>query len=280
MSVLCSRIIHSNGCGEFLIFRFLICFRRLGLKPGAPVVNFSTMLMLLLKSPPPAWLAFVLAGAVTLIVTTYFWARRAERKRREAFSGAAMQIGFSFEPVDQPFPPEDVARFHLLTAGHGKEFRNVLRGRTDGKDTVVFDYKYVTGGGKNQSTHRQTVAGLRLGGASFPGFYLQPENLFHKIAALFGYQDIDFPDHPEFSRRYLLRGDNESAIRTLFSPTIIDMFESLSATRWSVEGSGEWLLVYNHGCQIGPAELPQFLQATGAVAASFGKSTGAAKFGF
>ncbi len=239
------------------------------------------MLMLLLKSPPPVWLPYVVAAGILIAVIALLLGRRAARQRREGFTATAMQIGFSFESAGAPFSPSEVTKFHLFTTGHSKEFHNILRGRTDGKDVLIFDYRYITGGGKTQSTHQQTVAAFRLEGANLPSFQLQPENLLHKLSAVFGYQDIDFPEHPEFSRRYLLRGQNEAAVRALFSASLIDAFESLSPeTRWSVEGTENWLLVYRQGKRIKPAEVPQFLQQAGSIASSFAKTTGATKFGW
>ncbi len=59
-----------------------------------------------------------------------------------------------------------------------------------------------------------------------PNFTLRPENLFHKIGQVFGYQDIDFDSHPEFSKRYLLKGENESEVRSTFSADTLAFYES------------------------------------------------------
>src|SRR2546422_3151571 len=48
-----------------------------------------------------------------------------------------------------------------------------------------------------------------------PTFMLTPEDLRAKLAVLFGGQDVDFDDSPEFSRRYRLRGTDEDAVRAL-----------------------------------------------------------------
>jgi hypothetical protein len=53
---------------------------------------------------------------------------------------------------------------------------------------------------------------------SLPEFELRSENMFHKIGKAFGCQDINFESHPEFSKRYLLRGADEEAVRTFFTP--------------------------------------------------------------
>ncbi|MEC9473853.1 MAG: hypothetical protein VX584_04130, partial [Actinomycetota bacterium] len=58
-----------------------------------------------------------------------------------------------------------------------------------------------------------------------PTFVIRPENLFHKIGSTFGYQDIDFDAHPTFSKRYLLRGPDEEAIRNTFTDEFLSSYE-------------------------------------------------------
>jgi MFS superfamily sulfate permease-like transporter len=59
-----------------------------------------------------------------------------------------------------------------------------------------------------------------------PDFALEPEGLWTKFFELAGSKDIDFIDHPEFSKKYFLRGDDEDAIRKFFTETIIQFLES------------------------------------------------------
>jgi hypothetical protein len=223
----------------------------------------------------------VLVGFLVVAVVVMLLSRRYERRRSEAMATAASQHGLAFELAGESSPEQELLSFHLFNAGRGRKSGNVMRGSSGGIDVVLFDYKFVTGSGKSQSTHQQTVAGFRLEGTTLPGFELRHEHIFYKIAALFGYQDIDFPEHPEFSRRYLLRGSDEAAVRALFSPALIEFFQQLANENrwWVVEGTGERLLVYRPEKRLNPAELPQFLQDTTTVTSYFRKGA-SAKFGF
>ena len=238
-------------------------------------------IVLLMKSAPSTWLPYVLAGVAAVIVIVLLLRGWFERRRSDALAAAAMQVGLSFQVEAEALPPEEMARFHLFTAGHHHRARNVMRGSSGGLDIVVLDYRYVTGSGKNQSRHEQTVAAFHLKQAALPGFDLRHENILYKIAALFGYRDINIADHPEFSRRYLLRGADEKAVRSLFSSPLVDFFEGLQREKnWSVEGQGKWLLVYRTRQKTDPAKLPDFLQETTTIASAFEKSGGAVKFGW
>lgn len=239
-------------------------------------------ILLLMKSAPPDWLPYAVAGSAVALILILLLARGwFERRRSEALTAAAMQVGLSFQVEGEVLPAEEMARFHLFTAGHHHRVRNVMRGSSGGRDIVVFDYRYVTGSGKNQSRHEQTVAAFHLKQAALPGFDLRHENILFKIAALFGYRDINIADHPEFSRRYLLRGADEDAVRSLFSGPLVDFFLSLPREKhWCVEGQGEWLLVYRDRQKADPARLADFLQDTTTIASAFEKSAGSAKFGW
>lgn len=121
---------------------------------------------------------------------------------------------------------------------------------------MIFDYKYTTGDGEDSKDHRQTVAVFQLAGKTLPGFLLKPENLLHKIGSVFGYKDIDFEESPEFSRRYLLRGDDEKAVRSLFKPWVLSFFEQKPG--WSVEGRGPWLVIYRQDKRLNPERFREF----------------------
>ncbi len=239
-------------------------------------------LLMLSSAPPPPWLLPVaVAGAAVLALVIILAARMSERKRTQGLETAAMQVGLSYQLEDQALPADEMKRFQLFTAGHGQRTRHVMRGSSGGMEIVVFDYRYVTGSGKNSSSHNQTVAAFHLAGAAFPNFTLGPETFVHRIAEHFGFQDFDFEAHPEFSRRYVLRGTDEKAVRQLFGPALVDFFEAQGGeARWSVEGSGDWLLIFHAERLVKPAQLPEFLQQTSTVAGAFRTDTGAAKFGW
>ena len=98
-----------------------------------------------------------------------------------------------------------------------------MQGELDGVAVSLFDYTYVTGSGKSRHDHHQTVVGLSLPTLTLPPFVLMPENLFHKVVSALGWHDIDFPEAPNFSKRFLLRGAQEHAIRAAFNPGVLEL---------------------------------------------------------
>ena len=125
-------------------------------------------------------------------------------------------------------------------------------------DVFVFDYRYTTGGGNNSHTWRQTVILFESDQMQLPKFALRPENVFHKIGQVFGYQDIDFHSHPEFSKRYLLRGESEGDIREIFSSEVRSFYETDG--KLSTEAAGKQLIHYRAGKRVDPEKLTDLIR--------------------
>jgi hypothetical protein len=142
---------------------------------------------------------------------------RMEQKRTEALAAASQTMGFAFEPDGDLEVLKGFGDLPLYGRGHSMKVMNVMTGQAGDRDVKLFDYRYTTGSGKNSHTWSQTVALFPKAGQGLPDLLLAPENVFHKIGAAFGYQDIDFDTSPDFSSHYLLRGPDEMAIRAAFS---------------------------------------------------------------
>jgi len=55
-------------------------------------------------------------------------------------------------------------------------------------------------------------------------------------------QDIDFEEYPEFSKTFLLQGEPESAVRSVFTPDIVRIL--LERKQLCIEASGDTMLFY------------------------------------
>jgi MFS superfamily sulfate permease-like transporter len=59
-----------------------------------------------------------------------------------------------------------------------------------------------------------------------PDFALEPESLHTKFSKIVGEKDIEFGDHPGFSKTYYLRGYDEQSVRDFFNGEVIKFLES------------------------------------------------------
>ena len=209
----------------------------------------------------PATLPIVAAGLVVIVAgSVIYFAFAYEKKRRAALAQVALTLGFTY--LDK-VPPEALAgfgNFPLFRHGHSKSGRSMMEGKTGDAQVTLLDYQYTVGGGKNSHTYRQTVAIYRAAPTGLPEFTLAPEHVWHRIGALFGYQDIDFEASQEFSKHYLLRGPDEAAIRAAFGAESLGFFAQNLG--WSVESFGGALAVYRAAKRCKPEEIQPFAAET------------------
>ena len=91
---------------------------------------------------------------------------------------------------------------------------------------TIFDYEFTTGHGKNARRHRHTMAAMESEALRVPSFEMWPEGFWSRVGSMLGGQDIDFDHSPIFSNAYVLKGDNETAIRDYFARPRLEFFES------------------------------------------------------
>lgn len=199
-------------------------------------------------------IAIVLLVVVLIVVT-----RRRDRERTEALKQIAETAGLAFQAVAEFSVVHAIGDVPLYDRGHSKRVKNLMTGRLGERDVAVFDYQYTTGSGKNQNTSRQTVLVLPSRGTAVPDLQMAPENpLVDKIGQVFGYQDIDFDSNPEFSRRYLVRGPDEAAIRAALYPRALSYFAAHEG--WTVEVRSGNVAIYRAARRTKPEEMRPFIE--------------------
>jgi hypothetical protein len=194
---------------------------------------------------------------IGLIVGLVIYNNKKEKERTLAMQQVAQQMGWSFLPVvpDGMIPYTNY--FNLFNTGHSKQAKNMIYGQINGVKAAVFDYRYTVGHGKNSHTYNQSVVYFESPKLQLPLFTLSPENFMHKFISALGYQDIDFATHPEFSKKYLLRGQDEMAIRNTFTPQVMQFYEANQGL--STEGGGGQLFVYRTGYRLEPFQIGQYV---------------------
>jgi hypothetical protein len=182
-------------------------------------------------------------------------------ERTLQMQGAAARLGWQFTASVSFDSIPAVRQFELFARGHHRQIRNFMSGKSGEHPVAIFDYEYVTGGGRSRRRWVQTVVNVHTPGMDYVRFELKPEEVFHRIGSLLGYQDIDLERHPGFSRAYLLRGPDEAAIRRAFTPHVVDFFER--HTYHQAEAGGPDLFFWYSG----EANVPTLLNDALALAA-------------
>lgn len=196
----------------------------------------------------------VIAGLVGGII---YFAVTMEKKRTAALAKVADELGLDFYPKQVQTLLGRLGSFSLFSKGHSRKMKNVMTTGTQLGRLYIFDYQYTTGGGKNSSTHRKTVVAMEPDGVEMPSFFLRPEHFFDKVGALIGFEDIDFDHHPEFSKSFILKGENEREIRRFFDSEMLDFFE---ARKGIYMESKPDIFIYVHGRRKKPDQIADLMK--------------------
>ena len=232
--------------------------------PKPDLIPFALILLTLLitvlrSAKVDTW---VLVVPACLIGFIFYIGHLRVKKRTEAMRVLAESLEMKFEAKKCDPSTLGLDGIDLFEQGRSRKVLNLIKGTFEDTNAFIFDYHYVTGGGKNSSHHSQTVIAYEIcskDGFQLPQFTCKPERFFHKFADMFGFEDIDFEQYPEFSKAYRLKGENEDSVRKIFNETVIRQLEAESEQRWNVDGSGEWLVIHKNDRIIKPEDCPQFL---------------------
>ena len=197
----------------------------------------------------------LIIGGVVVSIAIGIWM---ERKRTLELQSIAEGMGLQFHPSESGGLRSKLDSFPLFQSGRSRTFQNVISGTTQDVQVALFDYKYTTGSGKNNTVHRQTVMAFGSNQLHLPHFVLRPEGWFDKISSAFGFEDIDFASHPTFSKNYHLSGQNRPAIEEYFTPDRLEFFETHLGL--SMEGWDNWMILYRQRTRIKPSTVQQFFE--------------------
>lgn len=104
----------------------------------------------------------------------------------------------------------------------------------------VFDVEFTEGAFIAKEVVKTTVLHIKLD-KEIPVFTLDKEGLLELIYNLAGFKDIDIENHPDFNRRFYLSGENEEAIKNLFTDNLILFLES--NPYYHIESNGHALMI-------------------------------------
>lgn len=185
--------------------------------------------------------------SVIAVVGLCVWqfTRYRRKQRAEAMQRIAEELGLEYSAEGGDAFIESFGLFELFSKGRSKRAFNLMQGTSADRALAIFDYQFVTGHGKSTRTNRMTTLCLRFTGEPLPTFALRPEHWGDKFVSLFRNNDIDFDTHPYFSRMYLLRGDDETAIRNLFTAPVMEYYEARNPL--CTEGRDQTLIIYRTG---------------------------------
>jgi hypothetical protein len=115
--------------------------------------------------------------------------------------------GLSFSPRPDRSYESRYPRFGCLHRGHSRYAYNIASGTWKNRWLEAFDYRYVTGHGKDRSTHTFSAIIIRTDIPLKP-LHIRSENAFDKLTEFFGADDIDF-ESDQFSREFHVKSPDK-----------------------------------------------------------------------
>jgi hypothetical protein len=196
------------------------------------------------------------------------------RNREQAMQSLAAKLGVDFHPYGVGGPSVHATFFERLFArtgsgkpqpfddvfdkGHSQRVFNVFHGNinVDGSPRELWagDFRYKTGGGKNQSTHHFSYVILPTPEVG-PRVWVRPENLLDAAAATLGFNDLDF-ESVAFSDAFHVKADDERYAYDLFAPPLIEFF--LQHCPPHVRFGDGWLVLHD-GNRWTPQQFEQYV---------------------
>lgn len=168
-------------------------------------------------------------------------------QRQKRLRNLATEKGFQFSSqVD--WKTDYFKKFHFFEIRPIERKYNSLKGSFLGMGISweITDITFNEGQAFTAETFNTTLMVLRLN-KKIPVFSMEKEGvlgkIFDRVMAFTGYKDIDFEMYPDFSKKFLLMGNNESEIRTFFTEEIVRFFENQQI--YHIESNGNALLIFD-----------------------------------
>jgi MFS superfamily sulfate permease-like transporter len=135
---------------------------------------------------------------------------------------------------------------------------NILSKYTDYGKVEVSDITLTEGARMAQEDTKMTVIHVSDIDIAIPDFALEPEGLFTKLSELSFGKDINFEDHPLFSKMFYLRSDNETSTRKFFHESILSFLETHEGLH--IESHRNKLLIYKKRDLLNQEEIAEVME--------------------
>ena len=162
---------------------------------------------------------------VICIIGAIIWGLQAGKKRRDAMSLLAEQLGLGFAHERDYQIAKRYSFLDKLRQGENRYAYNIMSGNYQNHDIAAFDYHYETHStdskGSRQTQHHHFSFFILKLDSHFPELTIAKEGFFSKIAQAVGFDDIDFESHA-FSQKFSVRSKDKKFAYDFCNAQMID----------------------------------------------------------
>lgn len=187
------------------------------------------------------------------------WSKK-RTERTASMRQFAYELGMQFDAKPAFTDLKMLKAFELFKHGTSQKITNHCSVTDDYLEYKhqLFDFEYTVQAGNSTAQFNQTVLFILGQRLELPIFRLRPETWLDRIGRYFGWEDIDFEHHPEFSHQYFLRGEDEILVRHLFDERTLHYFTLHDG--WHLEGIGFFMILYKKSKLLTIPEVKQLYQ--------------------
>jgi hypothetical protein len=199
-----------------------------------------------------ALFVLIVVGGPVLLVFCWYLGFRRSKKRLDAFAAWASTVGWRLLPEDGRLV--DRWQKNPFGVGDSRKAIEVLSGTWSGSSAASFTYRYVTGSGKDRTTHLLHVVTLSLP-AYLPTLTLTPDGVGAKLAKLVGGQDLSF-ESDDFNRAWRVECEMSKFAYDVITPRLMERLLRSDAAGVSIRIDGTDVLCWSTGRQSLEALAP------------------------
>ncbi len=184
----------------------------------------------------PEVLLVVLVGAAVVILI--YLGHLTARKRREALSALAHELGWDFDPSRDYGHDDSYRQFDIFRRGRSRSAYNTLRGSLEIERRIyqvkTGDFRYTIKTGKSSTTYKFSYLILHLPFPTVPKLLVRRESVLDKLAGAVGFHDIDF-ESAEFSKRFYVKSSDKKFAYDVIHPRMMELLLSTDAPVLEIE---------------------------------------------
>lgn len=213
--------------------------------------------------------SFLVSIALACVVIFKVLARQNQANtnaRREALQ----KLNFRFTTKIDAEKSEQLDSVLSIQKLHSHSKKSLASGVYRDHPVQILNLESIIFTGNAAITVRQSVGMIPLN-RSVPEMIITPKNVLHGLGELFGSKSVSFPTHPDFSRKYTVKGPKPELIEDYMTPQILEFFEARPGIFWAV--TKNTLLYFNSAKELFSfADIERFLKRGTRLASHLNKS--------
>ncbi len=209
------------------------------------------------------WLIVIVCTVVLWLIVRFIYDRLKAQREKPVYRAVADSLNFIFceNAGLESLPRRD--EFMLFTGKDSQHIPYMLSGTIGNLEIKIVDYVYSAFSSSQESQRRskqETLVIFQSPDQQWPDLMMLPDSFALKLTKILGFKDIDIDDAPEFSKRYLLNGSDEAAIRKIFRLEVTDAF--IRNKKWCLEAHGDVIVFRIKDKRVPPKQIEGFLEET------------------